>query len=95
MNMTMLIRQTAEVDTNEDTLQDIVSRNIKIALVLHETNQKELAKALGFKPSAISQKMAGSVNWNLVDIEKAAHFFGVRPERLVAGSGFEPETSGL
>ncbi|WEV53793.1 helix-turn-helix domain-containing protein [Bifidobacterium sp. ESL0704] len=49
----------------------------------------------GVHPPAISRKMLGKTDWNLRDIAKAAHFFNVRPEKLVAGSGFEPETSGL
>ena len=89
------VKAKEESDIDDFDLQSVVTKNIKVALVLHNANQRDLAVALDMHPSAISQKMTGRVDWSLTDIAKAAHFFGVRPERLVAGSGFEPETSGL
>lgn len=76
-------------------LQAIVTQNMRIAMAMRGVSQKELAAAMGFNPSAISQKMTGRVLWNLEDIEKASDFFNVKPEALVAGHGFEPWTSGL
>ena len=76
-------------------LQAIVTQNMRIAMAMRGVSQKDLAAAMGFNPSAISQKMTGRVLWNLEDIEKASGFFNVKPEALVAGHGFEPWTSGL
>lgn len=75
-------------------LQAIVTQNMRIAMAMRGVSQKDLAAAMGFNPSAISQKMTGRVLWNLEDIEKASGFFDVKPEALVAGHGFEPWTSG-
>jgi transcriptional regulator with XRE-family HTH domain len=94
--MTSTINSPQQVaEASEMSLQEIVTRNIKVAMVLRNINQKELAKALGYTPSAISQKVTGRVDWNLVDIEKASGFLNVKPEALVAGHGFEPWTSGF
>ena len=76
------------------SLQDIVTRNMKVAMTLRNVKQKDLANALGVDRSSISQKMTRRVAWSLEDIEKASDFFHVKPEALVAGHGFEPWTSG-
>ena len=75
------------------SLQDIVTRNMKVAMTLRNVKQKDLANALGVDRSSISQKMTRRVAWSLEDIEKASDFFHVKPEALVAGHGFEPWTS--
>ena len=80
--------------STELTLQQIVSRNMRMALGYYNTDQKTLAKALGQASSSISLKMRGKLTWSLEDIEKASGFFNVKPEALVAGHGFEPWTSG-
>ena len=77
------------------SLQQIVSRNLKMALAYFGMDQKTLAAGLGMTSSAISLKMRGKIDWSLNDIEKASDFFNVKPEALVAGHGFEPWTSGL
>ena len=79
---------------SEYDLQEIVTRNIKVALALRGLNQKDLANVLGFATSSLSQKFTGRNRWNLEDISKAARFFNVEPAALVAGHGFEPWTSG-
>ena len=76
-------------------LQENVTKFIKVAMTLNGVSQKTLAEALGYNPSAVSQKMSGRVRWNLDDIEKASNFLHVKPEAMVAGQGFEPWTSGL
>ena len=95
---TATLSPQAQVKSNEgkgDGLQSIVTQNMRIAMAMRGVSQKDLAAAMGFNPSAISQKMTGRVLWNLEDIEKASGFFNVKPEALVAGHGFEPWTSGL
>ena len=79
---------------SEYDLQEIVTRNIKVALALRGLNQKDLANVLGIATSSLSQKFTGRNRWNLEDISKAARFFNVEPAALVAGHGFEPWTSG-
>lgn len=94
---TATLSPQAQVKSNEgkgNGLQSIVTQNMRIAMAMRGVSQKDLAAAMGFNPSAISQKMTGRVLWNLEDIEKASGFFNVKPEALVAGHGFEPWTSG-
>ncbi len=92
--MTTTISPKVEAQA-ETSLQDIVTRNMRIAMAARNVKQKDLATALGVERSSISQKMTRRVNWSLEDIEKASGFFHVKPEALVAGQGFEPWTSGL
>ena len=94
MIMTTTISPKVEAQA-EVSLQDIVTRNMRIAMAAKNVRKKDLAEALGVDRSSISQKMTRRVNWNLEDIEKASGFFHVKPEALVAGQGFEPWTSGL
>ena len=81
-------------EEQRESLQDVVTRNMRVAMALRGVNQTKLAEALGVDRSAISQKMTRRVAWSLEDIEKASGFFKVDPEALVAGHGFEPWTSG-
>ena len=81
-------------EEQRESLQDVVTRNMRVAMALRGVNQTKLAEALGVDRSAISQKMTRRVAWSLEDIEKASGFFKVNPEALVAGHGFEPWTSG-
>ena len=76
-------------------LQDRVSHNIRVLLAIREITQRDLAKAMGLAAPSLSQKFTGRTRWNMDDIEKASGFLNVKPEAIVAGSGFEPETSGL
>ena len=80
-------------EEQRESLQDVVTRNMRVAMALRGVNQTKLAEALGVDRSAISQKMTRRVAWSLEDIEKASGFFKVNPEALVAGHGFEPWTS--
>ena len=77
------------------SLQEVVSRNIRLFMVVRGVNQRELAEALGVTQPMVSYKLRGSTAWLLGDIEKASELFNVSPEALVAGHGFEPWTSGL
>lgn len=93
--MTTTISPKVDAQAEALSLQDVVTRNMKIAMTLRDVKQKDLANALGMDRSSISQKMTRRVAWSLEDIEKASGFFHVKPEALVAGQGFEPWTSGL
>jgi DNA-binding XRE family transcriptional regulator len=92
---TNIISPKVKAEEAPEGLQTIVTRNMRVAMAIRGTNQKELGNALGLARSSISLKMTGRVVWSLEDIEKAAHFFNVRPDQLVAGHGFEPWTSGF
>lgn len=57
---------------------------------------------MGIGRAGISAKMNGKVAWSVADIEKAGEFLRIQPAKfldpnglIVAGSGFEPETSGF
>lgn len=69
------------------SLQDIVTRNMKVAMTLRNVKQKDLANALGVDRSSISQKMTRRVAWSLEDIEKASDFFQKLMIRLGAECG--------
>ena len=94
---TATLSPQAQVKSNEgkgNGLQSIVTQNMRIAMAMRGVSQKDLAAAMGFNPSAISQKMTGRVLWNLEDIEKASGYpRGTKvqihaPERLPADFGF-------
>ena len=95
MTATIVSPTVAAKGKKKSGIQDIVTRNMKVAMALHNVNQQKLADALGVSRSSISQKMTHRVVWSLEDIEKASELFNVSPEALVAGHGFEPWTSGL
>lgn len=90
-----LARKQSQIYRGAVDLQETVTHNLKSYMTEQKVNQQQLAEALGLNASTVSQKMTKRVNWTLDDIEKASEFFKVNPEALVAGSGFEPETSGL
>ena len=96
MTTAVLSAPKAQTKTNQKmSLQKIVSRNMRMAIAYYDVDQQTVANAIGISSSGVSLKMRGKVDWSLRDIEKASDFFNVKPEALVAGSGFEPETSGL
>ena len=91
-----------EQKTARTSLESIISINMKVALAVRNKSQADLARGLGVSNGVISQKMRGRTAWTIPDMEKAGEFLGIQPARfleangfLVAGSGFEPETSGL
>lgn len=77
------------------SLQDVISENIRVALVVRKKDQKALAGEMGLSPATLSCKFHNKTRWNADDIEKASRALGCAPEALVAGHGFEPWTSGL
>ena len=68
------------------SLQDIVTRNMKVAMTLRNVKQKDLANALGVDRSSISQKMTRRVAWSLEDIEKASDFFSCEARGVGSGA---------
>lgn len=88
--------------TETQELEVIVAKNIRVAMAARGISQNDLAKGMGISKSALSQKMRGLIVWTLPDMQKAGDFLGVQPAilldphgLLVAGCGFEPQTSGL
>jgi transcriptional regulator with XRE-family HTH domain len=94
--------QTIERPQHKTDLQRVVSLNLKVALAIKGETQTALSRAIEITPSALSQKMKNKSVWTIEDMEKAGQFLNIAPAKflepnglLVAGSGFEPETSGL
>ena len=87
----MITTQVRE-EATEMTLQEIVSKNIQIAMIVANKNQQSIATALNIGRSTVSQKIHGRVAWTLEDIEKAAKFFNIEPAALVGPQGLEPWT---
>lgn len=73
--------------TTTGSIQDIVTRNMKIAMAVNDTNQQTLANELGISRSSVSQKMTHRVIWSLEDIEKAGRFFRISPARFLEPNG--------
>ena len=73
--------------TATSTIQDIVTRNMKIAMAVNDTNQQTLANELGISRSSVSQKMTHRVIWSLEDIEKAGKFFRISPAKFLEPNG--------
>ncbi|WP_445341577.1 helix-turn-helix domain-containing protein [Bifidobacterium sp. ESL0820] len=95
---------TKTITENDQTvdLTSVVNTNIRVALALRGKNQADLSAALGLSRGAVYRKLKGDATWSVPDMEKAGEFLGIQPAKfldpnglLVAGSGFEPETSGL
>ena len=81
---------------NRRSLQDTVTHNVRVLITMHETTQKDLAKAMNISAPTLSQKFTGRTRWNMDDIEKAAEFFNIEPATLVVGpQGLEPWTQRL
>ena len=73
--------------TATSSIQDIVTRNMKIAMAVNDTNQQTLANELGISRSSVSQKMTHRVIWSLEDIEKAGRFFRISPAKFLEPNG--------
>lgn len=87
----------AEIDLN-----DVVAMNVRVGLALRGKTQADLAREMGMSRGGITMKMKRRAAWSVSDIEKAGRFLNIAPAKflepnglVVAGSGFEPETSGL
>ncbi|WP_396020011.1 helix-turn-helix domain-containing protein [Bifidobacterium asteroides] len=94
--------KTRERKAATSSLESVISMNMKVALAIRNKSQSDLARSMGVSSGVISQKMHGTTAWTISDMEKAGEFLGIQPAKflepnglLVAGSGFEPETSGL
>ena len=94
--------KTRERKAAKSSLECVISMNMKVALAIRNKSQSDLARSMGVSSGVISQKMHGTTAWTISDMEKAGEFLGIQPAKflepnglLVAGSGFEPETSGL
>lgn len=87
---------TNVVHMSKTQLNDIVTKNIRVAMALRgKVTQKELGSALELSKATMSQKFSGKTSWTLADIEKVADYFHVEPARLVGLQGLEPWTDGL
>ena len=95
MTATIVSPTVAAKGKKKSGIQDIVTRNMKVAMALHNVNQQKLADALGVSRSSISQKMTHRGVSSIDEIDKASQLVNECPEALVPGHGFEPWTSGL
>ena len=80
--------------TGEYNIQEAVSANIRKALKASGMTQLAFSKKLGLSASTISLKFSNKAAWTLADIQKTAGILRLNPAVLVAGCGFEPQTSG-
>ena len=75
-----------KVESRKNTIQKLVTQNMRLRMGLQNVSQKELAEAIGITPSSLSAKFVGRTLWNLVDVEKAANFFNIKPATLLDDS---------
>ena len=75
------MRITDKPRTN--TLQDLMTYNVRVLLTVNQVNQKDLAKAMGISEATLSQKFSGRTRWNIEDIDKASHYLGVPASRFL------------
>ena len=75
------------VDLPGIALEEVISRNIRIALMINDRNQSDLARAFGVSPGTISQKMHGVCAWTIADIDKAGKYLRIDPFRLLDPNG--------
>lgn len=54
-----------------------MSATVDAAIVLHGTNRKDVALALGHAPSWMTLKMTGARRWSLDDVDALAEHFGM------------------
>ena len=92
--------QTLDQRTQAIPLEEVIPTNMRLALALARKSIG-LSRALGVSSGLVSQKMHGTTSWTIADMEKAGQFLRIAPAKflepnglLVAGTGFEPWTSG-
>lgn len=68
------------------SLQDIVTRNMKVAMTLRNVKQKDLANALGVDRSSISQKMTRRVAWSLEEYRKSLGLLSCEARGIGSGA---------
>ncbi|MFR0603182.1 helix-turn-helix domain-containing protein [Bifidobacterium pseudolongum subsp. globosum] len=101
-----MTKHTEDIENIGMTLQEVITRNMRIALGYNGKRQSDLARAFGVSRVTVSQKMTGKINWTIEDMEKAGRYLGIEPAwflraheisepQLVGPLGLEPRTGGL
>lgn len=62
---------------NAGRRQDIVAKNVTLIVQARGLRKKDLAKAMGVSPQAVSTRLQGTANWTLDEACAAADFLGV------------------
>lgn len=75
-------------------LEEVISRNIRLALLLRSKNQSDLARNFGVSPATISQKMHGIIAWTIADVSKASKFLNISPGKFLEPNGLLSLDSG-
>lgn len=66
-------------------LQDVVTRNVRVLMAIHEIHQQqELAARLGWPPAQLNKALNGSRRWALDDLPRLARVFGITPGALLS-----------
>lgn len=66
------------MDRTEADLHSAISRNILDRLRDGGIPQSALARAVGISPTGMSYRLFGKNRWRIVDVYRAAEFFGCR-----------------
>ncbi len=82
-----MTKQSETVELPGIALEEVISRNIRRALMLRSKNQSDLSRAFGVSPATISQKMHGICAWTIADIDKAGRYLNIAPARFLDPSG--------
>lgn len=67
------------------TLQEAVSRNVRVIAAARGTTPTEAARRVGMHASRLHAKLQGKTRWNVEDLELLAAALDVEPARLVSG----------
>lgn len=66
-------------------LQDVVSRNIRVLMAVHDIHsQLDLAARMGWDAPKLNKSLNGTRRWALEDLPAIADVFGIRPAALLS-----------
>lgn len=82
-----MTKQAEMIEIPGIALEEVISRNIRLALLLRSKNQSDLARNFGVSPATISQKMHGIIAWTIADVSKASKFLNVSPGKFLEPNG--------
>lgn len=89
-----MTKQAEIVEIPGIALEEVISRNIRLALLLRSKNQSDLARNFGVSPATISQKMHGIIAWTIADVSKASKFLNISPGKFLEPNGLLSLDSG-
>lgn len=69
--------------------QRTIASVVRVFMAARNETHADLAGALGLSRPAVSQKLAGRINWTLADLERLADYYGTEPGAFLSGDVLE------